>query len=376
MAEYSKIARGSFTTAASPVAQVVNLPFQPQRVKLLNYTAYSAPAQYAVTEANWDIAMGQGVASLEYLEAASAPWIPAVDYVASSGISTFSAGLALQFGAQEQISGITKASPAVVTTASPHGYSSGDVVMFQGLAQSASTGMQQIAGMPFTITVTGASTFTIPWNTNQSNYTALSGSPTGAFVKKVLYPFLYLPGVNFVSAITTGTTTTVTTTTNHNFVVGQEIAFRIPSVYGTSQLNSLPNVLIPGSPIYGYVTSVTSNTIFVCSINSTSFTAFNSNQTFASVPGLLFPQVLAVGDVNSGGQAISAGSPLYPSPQFPTFSGGASTINGPAINGAYVNCTSQGFIVGLGVGAVQSSALLLTASSLYIYEAYLYDISK
>ena len=377
MTEYSKIARGSFTTAASPVAQVVNLPFQPQRVKLLNYTAYSAPAQYAVTEANWDIAMGQGVATFDYLESASAPWIEAADYVATSGISTFSAGLMLQFGAQEQISGITKASAAVVTTASAHGYSSGDVVVFQGLVQSATTGMQQIAGMPFTITVLSSTTFSIPWNTNQSNYTALSGSPTGAFVKKVLYPFLYLPGVNFVSAVTTGSTTTITTTTSHNFVVGQEIAFRIPSAYGTSQLNSLPNAALPGSPVYGYVTSVTSNTVFVCSINSTGFTAFNSNQTFASVAaGLSFPQVLAVGDVNTGGLVISAGSALYPSPQFPTSSGGASTINGPAINGAFVNCTSQGFIVGLGVGAVQSSALLLTASSLYIYEAYSYDISK
>jgi hypothetical protein len=375
MAEYSRIARGSFTTAASPVTQVVNLPFQPQRVELINYTAYSAPAQYATSTAVWDIAMGQGFAALEYLEAASAPWILAADYVLTGGINTFSAGLSLQYGAQLQISGITKASPAVVTTASAHGLSSGNVVILEGLYQSATTGMPQISGMPFVITVTGSTTFTIPWNTNQSNYTALSGSPTGAFVRQVLYPWLYLPGVNFVSAITTGTTTTVTTTSNHNFVVGQEIAFRIPSGYGTTQLNSLPNVLIPGQPIYGYVTSITSNTVFVCNINSTGFTAFNSNQTVASVPGLNLPQVLAVGDVNSGGAAYAGGA-LYPSPSFPTFSGGAATINGPAISGAYVNNTSQGFTVGLGVGNVQSNALLLTASSLYVWTAFLYDISN
>lgn len=372
MAEYSKLASGTFTTAATPVAQVINLPFQPQTVKLYNVTASSSPAQFALSKAFWDVNMGQGTALIDYISAGSAPWNVAADYVTTGGISTFSAGLMLQYGPQLQISGITKANPAVVTTASPHGLSSGQVVILEGLYQSATTGMPQISLMPFVITVTAPTTFTIPWNTNQSNYTALSGSPTGAYVRQVLYPFLYEPGVNYISAITTGTTTTVTTTNNHNFVVGQEIAFRIPSAYGTTGLNSLPNSTTPGSPVYYYVTSITSNTVFVCNAVSTGFTAFNSNQTVASVPGLQLPQVLAVGDVNSGGVAYSGGS-LYPSPVFPTFSGGAPTINGPAISGAFVNNTSQGFIIGLGTGTVQTSALLLTASSQYIWEAFYFD---
>jgi hypothetical protein len=76
--------------------------------------------------------------------------------------------------------------------------------------------------------------------------------------------------------------------------------------------------------------------------------------------------------VNTGGTAYSGGN-LYPSPSFPTFSGGVPTINGPAISGAFVNNTSQGFLIGLGVGNVQASALLLTASSVYFWEAFLYD---
>ena len=375
MAEYSKLASGSFTTAATPVAQVINLPFQPQRVKLLGVTAFSAPSQYAVTRAEWDVNMGQGVAAIEYLSAASAPWNVAADYVASQGISTFSAGLALQYGAQLQISGITKANPAVVTTASAHGLSTGNVVILEGLFQSSTTGMPQISIMPFTITVLSPTTFSIPWNTNQSNYTALSGSPAGAFVRQVLYPYLYLPGVDFISAITTGVTTTVTTTTDHNFVVGQEIAFRIPNAYGITQLNSLPNNVVPGSPIYAYVTAVTANNVFVCNFNSTGFTPFATNQSVASMVGQSLPQVVAVGDVNSGGTAYSGGA-LYPSPSFPTFSGGAPTINGPAISGAYVNNTSQGFVIGLGSGAVQPLALLLTASSTYLWEAYYYDFGS
>lgn len=373
MAEYSRIARGSFTTAASPVTQIVNLPFQPQAVKLTNYTTYSAPAQYAITQAFWDTAMGQNNTAFQYIESAGAPWIPAADYT-TTGIATFSAGLSLQFGAQKAISGITKANPAVVTTASAHGYATGDIVLFEGLLQTSTTGMTQICGIPFQITVTGTTTFTIPWNTNQTNYTALSGSPTGAYVKKILYPFLYVPGVSFITAVTTGATTTVTTTTPHNLVAGQEIAFRIPTGFGTTQLNSLPDATIPGSPIYGIVSSVTSNTAFVCNINSTNFTAFTTNIAITSVSGQSFAQVLPVGDINSGGVQYS-GSTLYPSPSFPTFSGGSGTINGPAIQGAFVNSTSQGFVIQNGAGAVQSSATLLTASSLYIWEAFLYDMS-
>ena len=373
MAEYSRLASGTFTTAASPLTQVVNLPFQPQTIKLYNITAAITPAINAVTSAFWDVNMGQGVAAIEYIGAASAPWNIAADYVSVNGISTFSAGLMLQYGPQIQIASIAKASPTIVTTASAHGLSVGQVVILEGLFQSATTGMPQMSLMPFVITAVGSTTtFTITWNSNQTNYTALSGSPTGAFVRQVLYPFLYEPGVNFITAISTGTTTTVTTTNNHNLVVGQEIGFRIPTAYGTTQLNELPNNTIPGSPVYYYVTAVNSNTQFVCNANSTGFTAFATNQTVASMVGQSLPQVVAVGDVNSGGVAYSGGA-LYPSPSFPTFSGGASTINGPAISGAFVNNTSQGFIVGLGAGAADTSALLLTASSIYVWEAFYWD---
>src|SRR5574337_1259330 len=285
MAEYSRIARGSFTTAASPVPQYVNLPFQPQRVELINYTTYSAPAQYAITNAWWDTAMGQNNTAFQYLEAASAPWIPAADYTAT-GISTFSAGLSLQFGARQQVVASTKgATTSFQVTA--HGYAVGDVVLFEGLYQSATTGMPQLCGIPLRDnTVTDANNFIVNFNTNNSSYTNLSASPTGAFVKKVLYPYLYAPGTAFITAISTGATTTITTSAAHNFVVGQEIAFRIPSNWGTVELNELPNSSIPGSPVYYYVTSVTSDVQFVCNAVSTGFTAYTTAIGVTSTPGL------------------------------------------------------------------------------------------
>lgn len=366
MAEYSRIARGTFTSTGA--AKAIYLPFAPSMIKMINYSSAATPAQNGVPFAFWDQGMGQGFG---VIEAFNATPVLTTDVVTSNGFSTFSAGLDFQYGAQIQISGITKASPAVVTTASAHGYTTGDVVLLQGLYQSSTTGMPQISGMPFVITVTGATTFTIPWNTNQTNYTALSASPTGAYVKKVLYPFLYAPGASFITAISTGTTTAVTTTAPHNFVLGQEVALRIPSTWGTTQLNSLPNNTIPGSPIYGYVTIVNSSTQVTLNINSTGYTAFNSNQTVASVPGLSFPQIVAVGDVNTGGVAYSGGN-LYPSPVVNS----VSTINGPAISGSFVNNTRSGFIIGAGTGVTLTSATLVGANGNVIYwEAVMADMS-
>ncbi len=368
MTEYSKMAKGSFTSSGAP--KVINLPFVPNVIKLTNYTAAATPAQHGIPFATWDSCMGQGFGIVELFNATPALITDSVDV---NGFSTFSAGLSLQYGPRKQIIGATAANP-IVFNVTAHGYAVGDVVEFQGLYQSATTGMPQLSGMQFVISVVGdADHFSVVWPGNGSNYTALSGSPAGAFVKKVLYPFLYAPGVSFIEAITTGTTTTVVTTAPHNLVVGSEVAFFVPPTWGTIELNSLPNPFIPGSPVYGYVLSVTNSTTVVVNINSTGYTAFTTNQTVAAVKaGLSFPQMWAVGDVNTGGQVISSGSPLYPSP----IVNGAYTINGPAINGAFVNNTSAGFIIGNGTAAGDSSAVLVGANGNVLYwEAYFFELA-
>ncbi len=229
--------------------------------------------------------------------------------------------------------------------------------------------------VPFTIvTVPSTTTFTINWNTNQSNYTALTVQ-TVPTVKKILYPFLYVPQDNVITGLTLAATTTVTTSMYHNFEVGQEVAFRIPPQWGTTQLNSLPNTVIPGSPIYGYVVSVTDNWTFVVNINSSAYTAFNTNPSSPNIVGLTYAQVLAVGDVNTGGMQIYSGSPLYPSPRFPTFSNRVPTINGPAILGAFVNNTEQGFYIGTGTGNTDTDVTIMTTGDIIYWHAYLHDYS-
>jgi len=379
MTEYSRMAKGRFTSTGA--AQVINLPFQPDFVQFINFSASGTPANNGVPFGYWDSNMGQGTAVANYFNATP---VLSSGNVTANGISTFAAGQLFQYGATQQVVSSTKANPASFEVTA-HGYASGDVVIFEGLYSTQFTaGMPQMNGIPFTVTVTDANNFTVPWNSNQSNYTALAASPSGATVKKVLYPYLYFPGTSFISAITLGATTTIDTTDAHNFVVGQEVAFRIPAItgvvpaaWGTTQLNSLPNTSIPGSPIYGYVIAVTDYNTVVVNIDSSAYTAFNSNIPVANVPGLSFPQIVAVGDVNTGGVPISSGSALYPPPQYmPIGTTTFNTINGPAIRGAYVNNTSQGFIIGAGsLTGLASTSLVGAAGNVIYWRAFLHDMS-
>lgn len=365
MAEYSRLASGQVTSILTAAPTAVILPFIPDFIEISNSTR--ATAASGVTRAWWEKDMGQGAAFYTTTGAGPADGTAFVSAATGGGFSTFQGGLALQYGASLAIASITKSATApVVTTTANHNLVSGNVVIFQNLYQSSSTGMIQICGMPFVVTVTGATTFTIAYNNNGSNYTALSGSPAGATVKQVLYPNLYVPGLANVAALTLSSTTTVVTTAPHNFVVGQQVAFRIPAAWGTTQLNSLPNSLIPGSPSYGYVTSVTNSTTFVCNINSSGYTAFSTNVAFATAlaGGLNFPQVLAVGDNNSGSNQFGYNSPSFYNGMG---TGQVGTINGPAIAGAYCNNTSMGFIIG---GTISGT----TADTIY-WRAYMHDLS-
>ncbi len=386
MAEYSRIAKGSFTATSG--SKVINLPFVPDFVEVWNYTNFKTPANHGVVRAFWDNRLLDGSNNPTMIELFNATPVLTTDVILTGGISTYQGALMLQFGPVVQHTAntdfaINKANPAQITVSGAgildHGLQTGDVVIFSNLAQTSTTGMNQIAGIPFMITRTSATTFTINWNTNQSNYTAFntatSTNNVGSY-KKVLYPDLYLPNDNFISAITTGATTTITTTDQHQMQIGQEVAFRIPAAWGTIQLNSLPNVIIPGSPIYGYVISITNLQTYVVNINSTGYTAFNSNQTFAS-SGRTFAQVVPAGDVNTGGVQISSGSPLYPSPQYSVVTNNdSSTINGPAIIGSYVNNTRQGFVIGSGTANTDTSAVIMASTNIMYWRAYLSDFAS
>lgn len=103
-------------------------------------------------------------------------------------------------------------------------------------------------------------------------------------------PDAFQPSRFVISALTRGATTLITTSVNHNYVVGQEVRVNIPQFYGTYQITGQQ----------GYVTSIPQANQVVVSINSLNSNAFISSPTYGPTP----PQIIAIGDINSG--AINA----------------------------------------------------------------------
>lgn len=100
-----------------------------------------------------------------------------------------------------------------------------------------------------------------------------------------IQPQNYQPSRFVITNVTLGKMTTVTTNAPVNYVVGQLIKLLIPYGYGCTQLNNF----------YGYVESIPFPNVVVTSIDS----SYNVNQFF-SYQGRTLPEILAIGDVNSG----------------------------------------------------------------------------
>lgn len=337
MAQYSKIIRGTFTSTGVP--KFLSLPMVPDTIEIWNKTEFATTTEYTGVSA---IGFAEDAAGTAYLtESTGSAWTGAV--LTTGGFSFVSAGT-YQYGPTFTISGIAKSSGIVTCTANP-GYAVGDAVLIYG-----TTGMLQIAGLVTTVTAVSGDTFTIG-NIPTSGFAA---NATAGFCKKLLYPDLYVPFANNITAITTGTTTTIATSVNHGFVVGQEVAFVIPStgyvntnpVWGTTQLDSNRVAQQTGIPQQAYIVSITNANTFVVNVNSTGFGAFTWPTSAEAALGITFPQVIAIGDSNFG---FVKAPPLYPQPTGNTYT---NTVYPQAITipGAYLPNTRQGVIVGTGDG--------------------------
>lgn len=87
-----------------------------------------------------------------------------------------------------------------------------------------------------------------------------------------------------ISNVSLGTFTTVTTIFNMDYVIGQECRLIIPKGYGCTELNE----------VTGLVIEIPADNQVVLDINSS-----NANQ-FVNANRLQVPQILAIGDVNTG----------------------------------------------------------------------------
>lgn len=99
-------------------------------------------------------------------------------------------------------------------------------------------------------------------------------------------PQYYLPSVFDIFFIDNGVTTLVATVGNHNYVVGQLVRLLVPEIYGAAQFNEQE----------AYVIDIPQPNEVTLLLDSTNFNILIPN--FMS--GTTQPQIVAVGDVNTG----------------------------------------------------------------------------
>ncbi len=108
--------------------------------------------------------------------------------------------------------------------------------------------------------------------------------PIPAYQNLPIEAQFYEPSRFVISNITLGQTTLVTTTENVNYVIGQQVRILIPSLFGTIQLNEQ----------IGYVLSLPAPNQVEINIKSIDYNDFISSTSTTK------PQILAIGNINSG----------------------------------------------------------------------------
>ena len=106
----------------------------------------------------------------------------------------------------------------------------------------------------------------------------------------------YTPSRFVISGVTLGLTTIITTTVNLNYAIGQLVRLIIPPSFGCRQLNGQT----------GYVLSLPTTNSVEVSISSVGFDPYFASSATTQA------QILAIGDVNNGYQALNGLTGITP----------------------------------------------------------------
>lgn len=325
-AESYKIS-GTITLGTSfPESVNVNCGFLPSSVTLIDTTQFGTGSSAYLQTASWNSLVP---ANTNVTYAASSTTL-FNNLVTTNGISLYDGHQSVLLGTQVTGTTITKANPAVCT-ATGHGLQTGQQVIFTNNAT-----MKQLGGLVFTVTVTGANTFTIPINTNTANFT----QETAFKVAPVSVGPLYYPQSTTITGITAANPMVITTATNHGLTNGQQVRIRVPSAFGMTQANNLQ----------GVITANTATTVTV-NINSSAFTAF----AWPAVTLVPFspPQLIPIGS----GPVLNSTSLYYMD----------------SLDDATENTAFQGFSIGTNI--LQTTGTFIVAASDVIYwEATRFDV--
>lgn len=266
----SLIASGSFTSAGT--ARNIQLPVKPDYFMIKNRSTWGT-APTAVVQSEWfygyadgqakTITEGGGSALTGTLIAAGGAGFTFVDSTIQTPIASFATGTAA-----------TAANPIVVSDANTP--SIGDIVIPYN-----TTGMLQIAGMPFTVT---AVTPGVSFSLGYINGAGFAAAATNVDYRRIR-PAYFSPSKYYITGITVAVAAVITTSTAHNYLVGDVIRVHVPAAFGMTEIEGLQ----------ANVTAVTASTI-TTDIDSSAFTAFAFPTSAIAAGGISFPHVVPVGE--------------------------------------------------------------------------------
>lgn len=323
-------------TATLPASININCGFLPTKVEVVNTTQFgqTGTGNLNIQSMVWNAGVPTPT-YIQYINAAGTALLPAA--VTSNAISLYDGQQSVLLGPAITGTTITQASPAVATAAA-HGLQTGDIVQITN-----NVTMKQLGGLYFTITVTGANTFTIPIDAS-----GFSNAESAFVVRKVKVGPLFYPQAITISAISKAASAVVSTTFAHGLTVGQKVRLRVPVPYGMIQANNLQ----------GVITVVNSATQFtIGGLDSSAFTTF------------VYP-------VQGGASWAAAG----PAQVVPVGSGPSAVTTPPywyedTLADAETNTQYQGFTIGTGLLKTSTNAVVgITASDILLWTAYRGDV--
>ncbi len=114
--------------------------------------------------------------------------------------------------------------------------------------------------------------------------------PIPPYSNPPIEPQFFKPSQFVITNIGLGPTTLITTSINNNYVIGQQVRLLIPEKYGSIGLNEQTGIVI----------SIPAPNQVTLNINSNGIDPFISSPTFLPFQSKTLPQIVAIGDINSG----------------------------------------------------------------------------
>lgn len=254
------ISQGTFTQGSTATNIRLPLVSDVDFMHVYNITQMKADQTTAVgVQYYWQRGFPSG-AMVEYLKSNAANAANLIKYLTTGGFKLIDTSVqtpgALNNG-NTGISGITNATPPVVTVGSTAGMAAGSIVRLYN-----TTGATQFGGLDFTV---GYNTFS-PTQFDLSYMSAGGVGTTGSF-RVIPYNPIFYPRTRYIASISQASQAVVVTTVTHGYQVGMKIRFRVPSIFGMVEMDGLEGTIVAIN------TSTTVNN-FTVNIDSSAFSTF------------------------------------------------------------------------------------------------------